>query len=224
MPNQVMRVRRPVQQAIEFDAKRHGGKRAGAGRKKDATRNLLPHGKRAVVTSRTPVHVTLRVRPEVWNLRRRQSHRAIVSALEKLREAAGARFVHYSVQGNHVHLVAEATDRKALARRVQGLEVRIARALNKLMNRTGAVFADRYHARVLATPLEVRRVLEYVLKNRAHHVGRAAAAIDACSSAAWFDGWSKPLAPNVRAGPAVVSAPRSWLLTVGWRRHGRIER
>src|SRR4051812_10756897 len=34
LPNQVMRVRRPVQQEIAF-ANGHGGKRAGAGRRKD---------------------------------------------------------------------------------------------------------------------------------------------------------------------------------------------
>jgi REP element-mobilizing transposase RayT len=59
------------------------------------------------------------------------------------REWKSARIVHYSVQGNHVHLVAEASDRRVLARRVQGLEVRIARGMNKLMQRRGAVFADR---------------------------------------------------------------------------------
>jgi hypothetical protein len=228
MPNQVMRVRKPAQQQIDFDARRHGGARAGAGRKKDESRNLMPHARRAVVTARTPVHVTLRVRPEVWNLRRKQSYRIITRALAKARDAGGARFVHYSVQGNHVHLVAEASDRKALARRVQGLEVRIARALNKMMNRSGAVFADRYHARVLSTPLEVRRVLAYVLKNRAHHVGERAAAIDLRSSGVWFDGWSRATPQEVRAGPdvppePVVSDARSWLLTKGWRRHGLID-
>jgi REP element-mobilizing transposase RayT len=205
-----------VQQELEY--RTHGGKRAGAGRPKDATRNLLPHARRPVVTSETPVHVTLRVRPDVWNLRSKRAFRVLSKALEAARAWKSARVVHYSVQGNHVHLVAEASDRKVLSRRIQGLEVRIARAMNKLMDRRGAVFADRYHARALGTPLEVRRVIEYVLKNRRHHLGPRAAAFDPYSSAAWFDGWTS--APTTDDRESLVREPRSWLLRVGWRRHG----
>jgi pimeloyl-ACP methyl ester carboxylesterase len=163
-----MRLRRPVQQDIPF--RTHGGKRAGAGRPKDMARSLVSHARRPEVAGTTPVHVTLRVRPEVLNLRSGRSFRLIEKALVALRAARDARVVHYSVQGNHVHLVMEADDRRALGRRVQGLEIRIARAMNRLMGRKrGTVFADRYHARALRTPLEVKRALEYVLKNRRHH-------------------------------------------------------
>jgi REP element-mobilizing transposase RayT len=216
-----MRVRRPVQQQLEF--RTHGGRRAGAGRPRDTARNLLPHGRRPVITTETPVHVTLRVRPEVWNLRSRRSFRVVARALEAAREWTSARVVHYSVQGNHLHLVAEASDRKVLARRIAGLEVRIARAMNKLMNRTGRVFADRYHARALSTPLEVRRVIEYVLKNHAHHVGRRAPAFDSYSSARWFDGWRSMPELAAATGTPLVLRPRSWLLRIGWRRHGLLE-
>jgi hypothetical protein len=137
------------------------------------------------------------------------------------RKVDDARIVHYSVQGNHVHLVMEADDRRALGRRVQGLEIRIARAMNRVMGRKrGGVFADRYHARALRTPLEVRRVLEYVLKNRRHHVGPRAAAIDPYSSADRFDGWRAPNRLSPRHGPPLVRRARSWLLRTGWRRHG----
>jgi REP element-mobilizing transposase RayT len=200
----------------------HGGRRAGAGRPKDTARNLLPHTARPTVTGATPVHVTLRIRPDVWSLRSKRSFGVIAKALEAAREWKSARVVHYSVQGNHVHLVAEASDRKVLARRMQGLEVRIARGMNKLMHRRGAVFADRYHARALATPLEVRRVIEYVLKNRRHHLGARAALFDPYSSAAWFDGWTSPPTTDEGEGEGepLVREPRSWLLRVGWRRHG----
>jgi REP element-mobilizing transposase RayT len=217
-----MRSRRPIQQVFTF--RTHGGARPGAGRKKDLTRGLLPHGERPIVTEQTPVHVTLRVRPEVYNLRSRRSFRAIERALLAAREWDDARVVHYSVQGNHVHLVAEASNRRVLARRVQGLEVRIARGMNKVMNRRGPVFADRYHSRPLSTPLEVRRVIEYVLKNRRHHFGDRGARLDPRSSAAWFDGWRTP--PARREGEDVqplVRPPKSWLLRIGWRRHGLLE-
>jgi hypothetical protein len=205
----------------------HGGRRAGAGRKKDATRNLVTHAKRPPISARTPLHVTLRVCREVWNLRSQRAFPAIARALVAATHHEGeARVVHYSVQGNHIHLVAEAANRRVLSRRIQGLEIRIARALNKVMGRQrGRVFADRYHARALTSPRQVRNVLAYVLKNRHHHVGPRAAPIDRYSSGASFDGWRAPLvriASSSRDGPRLVSPGRSWLLTKGWRRHGLI--
>jgi REP element-mobilizing transposase RayT len=128
------------------------------------------------------------------------------------------RLAHYSLQSNHVHLIAEADDQGALSREMQGLLVRIARALNRLWRRRGAVFADRYHARQLRTPREVRAALVYVLHNARHH-GLQSSGVDLYSSGRWFDGWSRKL---VFASRSAVATARTWLLRVGWRRHGLI--
>ncbi|MEO6596565.1 MAG: hypothetical protein ABIP94_17575, partial [Planctomycetota bacterium] len=50
---------------------------------------------------------------------------------------------HYAVLNDHLHFVVDATGRATLSRGVQGLLVRIARALNRLWHRRGRVFADR---------------------------------------------------------------------------------
>jgi hypothetical protein len=42
---------------------------------------------------------------------------------------------------------------------MQGLEVRIARNVNGLLERRGTFFRERCHARVLKTPREVRNYL-----------------------------------------------------------------
>ena len=109
---------------------------------------------------------------------------------------------------------------------MQGLLIRIARALNKLWQRRGAVFADRYHDRVLTSPREVRNVLVYVLGNGKKHAaeGRMVAvpqAIDMFTSAPWFDGFREPVTVrDLEAIPRTVTAAHTWLLTIGWRRHG----
>jgi hypothetical protein len=80
---------------------------------------------------------------------------------------------------------------------MQGLKVRIAKALNKFWKRRGTVFSDRYHARILRTPREVRRALLYVLQNARRH-GMRLLGVDPCSSGAWFDGWAIAVTPPSR--------------------------
>ena len=119
----------------------------------------------------------------------------------------------------------ETTSRAALSRAMQGLCVRIARALNRMMGTKGAVFADRYHDRVLRTPREVRTCLRYVLLNaRKHDAHPPGERFDPFSSAAAFDGWIDGPSPRAPAWYAtVLAAARTWLLTIGWRRGGPID-
>lgn len=68
------------------------------------------------------------------------------------------------------------------------------------------VFADRYHAHVLASRREVANAVRCVLENFRHHLQPdvAAAGIDPCPSGTWL---SIPLTPD-----APVVAARTWLL------------
>ncbi len=59
------------------------------------------------------------------------------------------RIIHYSVQGDHVHLLCEADGCIALARGVQGFAGSAAKRINRALGRRGTVFPDRYHVRIL---------------------------------------------------------------------------
>jgi REP element-mobilizing transposase RayT len=175
------------------------------------------------------LHVTLRVRQGLSALREHEVFLEVRRALVAGRERFGFRLVHFSVQSDHLHLLAEAADRRALSRGVQGLSVRLARAINRRLRRHGKVFADRYHARALKTPRAVRWALRYVLLNVRKHERHAVpfGFVDPCSSAAWFDRFARPRelvfgARECRAAfrtqhalDAPVVAARTWLLTVG---------
>jgi hypothetical protein len=127
--------------------------------------------------------------------------------------------VQYSLQTNHVHLVVEADGPEALGRGMKSIGARLARAVNRVFARRGPVLAERYHLHVLRTPREVRNALAYVLLNLRKHFGqRAPAGIDPASSGRWFDGWSGTRR-RVGPDPPAVAKPRTWLLSVGWRRH-----
>jgi REP element-mobilizing transposase RayT len=171
-----MRRRRPVQLSLPKHAGR-GGRRKGAGRKPRGDRALITHMARPALAARFPVHVTLRVLPHVWSLRSRRSFRVLRTALTRGGDRFGMRICEFSIQGNHLHLVAEASDAGALSRGMQGLAIRIAKGLNAMMQRAGKVLADRFHSRILRTPTEVDRVVRYVRSNRAVHRTRWGQAI-----------------------------------------------
>jgi REP-associated tyrosine transposase len=197
---------------LAFDLPTWGGPRRGAGRKPKAIRAGVAHLARPTLSKHHPVHVTWRMMPHVWNLRSRRSFRQLSDAFAAGCDRPGFRLIHFSVQGNHLHLVVEASDAMRLSRGLQGLAVRIARRLNRLMGRAGKVFADRYHAHVLRSPAEVARAVGYVLGNFVVHALRrgdhvASAVPDEYSSAR-----------RTATGPPVVAAAKSWLLRVGWRR------
>jgi hypothetical protein len=142
--------------------------------------------------------------------------------------------VHFSVQWDHVHLVVEASDKRALSEGVRSLAIRIARNVNQLVGRRGQFWADRWHGRALETPAQVRNALVYVLANfRKHAKKRLERGFDAFSSGARFDGFRGFAAGDVlpRAGPQLhsamaahvdVSAAKTWLASKGWRRKGLV--
>ncbi len=171
----------------------------------------ISHRRLLEVDGDAPVHVTLRARPDVWNLRSRRSHRVIAKALRGVIGRPGFRVVHFSIQGNHLHLVIEAHSAKTLANGMRALAGRIALGLNVMMGRSGAAFDDRYHAHVLRTPTEVRHVLAYVLGNFASHALRRGE----CVSSGYVDPYSSAAERGPDGFPPPVSRPESWLLRTG---------
>lgn len=182
-----------------------GGDRPGAGRPKKPGAGV-PHVRRPALASRHPVHVTARVRDEAARLRSRALCRVVLQAIGAARERDGFRIVHFTVQSNHVHLLVEASDANVLARGIQALSIRIARAVNHVLERHGKVFADRYHAHTLRSPTETANAIAYVLGNSHIHAARRGEpiredAIDPLSSA---------------ANRQLVAQPHTWLLRIGW--------
>ena len=165
--------------------------------------------------------VTVRIRGGLPSLRGARSCRVLDRCLAAAADRFGVRLVEHSIQANHLHLIAEAQDERALARGMKGLLVRAARRLNALWGRCGALVDDHYHARPLKTPREVRNALVYVLHNARKH-GIRLVGPDPCSSGPTFDGWSTGALPIPSNESGARSRPRTWLLSVGWRRHGRI--
>jgi REP element-mobilizing transposase RayT len=172
--------------------------------------------------------VTLRIEAGIESIAREWLMKIIRKAIGQSHKG-WFQIVEFNVLTNHLHLITEARDKLLLARGIQGLEVRIARRLNKALKRKGRLFAHRYHVRHLRTPREVRNALRYVLLNRKHHAAEQKFDrmwIDPYSSAAWFDGWAQPIRTTTDwkrelvAAPAPTAKATTWLLKTGWRRYG----
>src|SRR5688572_9972229 len=149
-----------------------GGRRKRAGRKPRAQRAMVSRKQRPRLNGRHPAHLTMRVLPEIPSLRVLNGwvRRALFASADKPR----FRIIHFSIQGNHIHLIAEADDQVALSRGMQGLAIRIARGVNQALSRKrGKVFGDRYHEHVLKTPSEVRAAIHYVIHNYRKHMAEA---------------------------------------------------
>ena len=183
--------------AKQLDLPTWGGRREGAGRKRRASRPRVSHRARPRHLARFPLHAVLRAVDDVPRLRAKAIFREVRDAIALGAARPGFRVVHFSVQGSHLHLVVEAADERALSRGMQGLAIRVARAVNRAADRTGRVFADHYFARELQTPAEVRRAVRYVLDNFVLHAR---------------------LGPQTDTRAGSLAAPRTWLLTAGWLR------
>ncbi len=214
-----------------------GGARAGAGRPKSAGRGRVAHRTRVRLKSYEPQHTTLRLSSDVANVRRWRVFAEIVPAIARA-QREGFRVIEFSVQDGHLHLITEASGWKALSDGVRALEIRLARAINRVLRRKGRVFADRYHARGLGSPRETRNAIVYVLQNARKHLAQRGTTVargwlDVFSSAAFFDGWNAAARASVEAvvrswhaegvgGLTPTVRAKSWLLTTGWRRLGLV--
>jgi len=180
-----------------------GGVRKGAGRKRHTEE--LPHASRPLHKERFPVHVTLKIRRGIPSLRHEKRWLRIKRAFRYGCDKFGMRLCEFSVQYNHIHLIVEAADNKALAKGVGALEIRIAKSINRLLGRRGRVFVDRYHMRELRTPTEVKNAVHYVRYNWRHHGDGKGLPVDPfsslCGQACWWD-----------EETMTVAWPRTWLL------------
>jgi putative transposase len=184
---------------IQLEFTSHGGRRTGAGRPKG---DRVSHRARPSFSRPTPAHVTLRVRDDVPSLRSSRRFAIIRRSFKALLGRPAFRLVKFSVLGNHLHLIVEADDSVALARGMQSLGTRLAKALNQALRRSGGLFGDHYHSHLLKTPTEVSRALSYVRTNAERHYGRPGPDYFSSDRTEWLE---------------LLAVPVTWLLNGGWK-------
>lgn len=211
-----------------------GGKRRGAGRPNKS--GTVSHAKRESVNFKLPLHLTLKLRAGVPNIR----HKGILKLFQTCCGRAKRFDFHvlqFSLQSNHIHLIAEAKGNDALARGMQSLCSSFAKKMKLLMRSwknpvswMGSVFVGRYHLRTIANPMQMKNTLKYVLLNWTKHAAFLEH-FDEYSSCRTFSQWRKLLGRDFKLliawqakdkphDPLALglSSPRSWLAREGWMR------
>jgi REP element-mobilizing transposase RayT len=221
--------RRKSQKAFDFRRRTKDGRIAKKPGPKPRAKGkrYVPHSARPEVDARYPLHVMLKVTDPVKGLRTAKAYQAIRRALQKAAARTDYRVCEISIQGTHVHLLAEAESKEALALGMQGFEISAAKQLNRAMGRKrGKVFASRYYAKTIKTPTQARNAYAYLFNNwRKHCEDRGQPwQIDPWSSAWGFRGWATPHGYAPPREPLPVVAAQSWLLREGWVRGGGLIR
>jgi hypothetical protein len=206
---------RQLRLALEA-ARTWGGARKGAGRKPPPGRPSMPHETRAKFDPRHPVQVTIRAAPGLPSLR---STRVFAALCRTIARASVDRFrvIHFSIQQDHGHFIVEGDEARRTRGGAHGLAIRLALAVNRAVGRKGQVVPDRFHARPLTTPRQMRVSMVYVLLNFRKHL-RAPPCVDPRSSGPHFSGWLH--APTGCAAAPATVAPCTWMARIGWRLAG----
>ena len=196
----------PIAAARTWGSTRGGGP-------KPRGRPSMPHVARPKVDPRFPVQVTIRATPGLPSLRSPRLFGALRRAIARA-SVDRFRVIHFSIQQDHGHFIIEGDEARRARGGVHGLAIRLALAVNRVLGRKGKVVGDRYHARPLTTPRQMRTSMVYVLLNFRKHL-RAPACIDPRSSGQHFSGW-QTTAVATDVAPATVQ-PGSWMARIGWR-------
>jgi len=201
------------------------------GRKKSPNSGVS-HGTRPVVKASCPMHVTKKLAADLPGLRCPEAWAVITGAIRQANSRGLVRVIEFTVQGDHLHMLCEGGDARAVGRGLGGLFTSVARQLNRLWGCCGKVFSERYHRQDLTTPTQVRNVIRYVLGNIYKHAGGVLRMMgksgrlcpDPYSSGAWFRGYKEPEGGLDRAVLGGIERCTvdglSWLLREGWKRLG----
>jgi REP element-mobilizing transposase RayT len=184
------------------------------------------------------VHLTLRLREGLPNLRTRKGAQIVKRAILGA-QSGGLRVVHFAVLSNHIHLICEAVSLSVLMNSMKSLTSRLGIHLRRWMreqkhyakqlevlDQSGlGLFRGRYNLQSIKTPTQMRQVLKYVLLNPAKHFKKAPY-LDLFTSAVVFEDWERLIGQKLilnsslttmsKALKVFLSPPKLWLTQAGW--------
>jgi len=125
------------------------------------------------VKKRTPLYINFKFNVQIKN---KLSLKALKKAIKNAQNN-GLMIIHFALQSNHIHLIAQAADNETLSRGMRALAITFAKGLKR-----GKVQLERYHLHVLRTLQETKNAIQYVLFNQQTHSLKKISKVDGYSS------------------------------------------
>lgn len=138
-----------------------GGRRPNSGRKRKHSTGVC-HRKREHVTPNTPLHINFKYSTFI------QTDKVLKILETSIYNALKFEFevCYFSIQSNHIHLIAEAKDTSSLISGMRSITNTLVKRIGK-----GSIQVERYHLHVLKNPTETKNALDYVINNDMKHTG-----------------------------------------------------
>lgn len=189
--------------------------------------------RREVFLARHPLHVTIRLRDGLPNMRTRRGAQIIKNAIVGAQNC-GVRILHFALLSNHIHLIIEPRGAEIFFNAMKSLTSRLgihirrwaATRVTKKLDALGfGLFRGRYDVQVIKTPQQMKHALKYVLLNPAKHFKKAPY-LDMFTSGVVFTNWKKLIGYELPATSKFkllenklrdfLASPTLWLSDVGW--------
>ncbi|MEI8348179.1 MAG: transposase [Pseudomonadota bacterium] len=155
-----MRNRKNNQQPTLFNPKA-----AGRPRISRSDKTPVPHRLREEIPKKKPVHVVWHLNPHVPPCRRKNILLIFKKAVLKGR-LMGLKVIHFSLMNNHLHLLIETENKKALAKALQSFAISFTKRLKNFNGlKKTPIFKERYFCHILKSLREVKHAIHYILMN-----------------------------------------------------------
>ena len=166
----------------------------------------VPHEKRPQHYGMS--HVIWRLKEGMPEMRKPKVLRVLEGAFRAGKRKGEFRLIAYSIQDTHLHMIVEGRKIEEVSRGMQGLGVRITKALNKLWERSGqgSVFRERFKLVALRDYKQITAALNYVLNNALKHRSKwPDGRPDRYSSAPWYRRTYQKFRRPLRSSPVEES-------------------
>ena len=171
-------------------------KRAGRPAKVDVG---IRHISREKLHRRSALHLTIKVRENKAEIKTKKILKALHHAIKRAR-LKRLKIIHYTLEYNHIHLLAEATNNEILHQGMQALGISLSKAINKIKSLKGSVYKHRYHLKKINSRRQYKNVIHYILKNGIKHK-RTSSIIDPYNSAVVAKNISADIESTIQQSP-----------------------
>lgn len=124
----------------------------------------MPRANRLTVASGI-FHITHRGHDQRFHLRFKRDRNAYRAKMREALALYPVALLDYCLTSNHVHLLVDSEDKKAVSAFMQKVAGEFARAYNRRKHRTNAVWGDSFHATLVDTGTYLQRCQTYIELN-----------------------------------------------------------